>query len=103
MSMFNSWRIPVASLEDFNAIDTAGWNPVHVAVRYKNMDALAKLGTLNASRGAQSVCFQKETLTCLVKAAKGTIVGSCKLVWLFNLASKVLQNADGLGSLFVSA
>ena len=37
------------------------------------------------------------------KTAKGTIVGSCKLVSLFNLACKVLQNADRLGSLFVSA
>ena len=34
---------------DFNAIDSAGWNPVHVAVRYNRMDALEKLGTLNAS------------------------------------------------------
>lgn len=47
----------VANFEDFNAIDSAGWNPVHVAVRYRNMDALEKLGTLNASRGAQSACF----------------------------------------------
>eukprot|EP00434_Breviolum_minutum_P039851 symbB.v1.2.035394.t1/scaffold4754.1/size35405/4 len=34
---------------DFNAIDSAGWNPVHVAVRYNKMGALEKLGTLNAS------------------------------------------------------
>jgi len=34
---------------DFNAIDSAGWNPVHVAVRYNRMDALETLGTLNAS------------------------------------------------------
>ena len=49
--------MPVANLEDFNAIDSAGWNSVHVAVRYNKMDALEKLGDLNASRGAQSACF----------------------------------------------
>ena len=94
--------MPVANLEDFNAIDSAGWNPVHVAVRYNKMGALEKLGTLNASGGAQSVCFPEERLTCLVNAAKGTIAGSCKLVWLFNLSCKVLQKADGLVSPFVS-
>lgn len=50
----------VANFEDFNAIDAVGWNPVHVAVRYNHMDALEKLGTLHASRGAQSVCFGEE-------------------------------------------
>jgi len=49
--------MPVANLEDFNAIDSAGWNPVHVAVRYNSMDALEKLGTLDASGGAQLACF----------------------------------------------
>ena len=82
------------NLEDFNAIDSAGWNPVHVAVRYNRMDALETLGTLNASGGAQSVCFPEERLTCLVKAANGTIVRSCKLVCLFNLSFKVPQKAD---------
>ena len=73
-----------------------------MAVRYNKMDALKKLGTLNASGGAQSVSFPEERLTCLVKAATGTIVRSCKLAWLFNLSCKVLQKADGLVSLFVS-
>lgn len=62
------------NLEDFNAINSAGWNPVHVAVRYNSLHALEKLGTLHASGGAQSACFPEERLTCLVKAVKGTIV-----------------------------
>lgn len=61
--------IPRANFEDFNAIDGVGWNPVHVAVRYNSMDALKKLGALNASGAAQSVLFSEESLTCLVKAA----------------------------------
>lgn len=54
--------MPVANLEDFNAIDKKGFNPVHVAVTYNSMNALSRLGTFHVSRGAQNVCFAKESM-----------------------------------------
>lgn len=34
---------------DFNAIDSEGWNPAHVAVRYDNIEAFAKLENITES------------------------------------------------------
>ena len=45
----------VANLEDFNAIDGAGWNPAHVAIRYDHIEAFRTLETINDSVGTQKL------------------------------------------------
>lgn len=67
---------------DFNAIDSAGWNPVHVAVRYNKKDALARLGTLNASFDIEDK-FGRTPAHLVCQYIKANLTQYFEIIWQF--------------------